>query len=1857
MKTILKFVFLLLFFSLTSETLAFANCFYKVEYISPENITEQPLKVNNATYSVNTPPSGSFTFLDKQCSGNHIQFSTSTAVSAPYSYLWDFGDTFSSTVKNPIHKFTITNALSSQAFNVTLTITDTITSETTVVVKTITIVTAPDPTLNGTGSGALFNGMPAFQINTNAPQVFTFTNSSSTIGTNTKYTINWGDGSPNFSATKWTTQNHTYPIGTWNALYTIEGPNGCTTVQPFVVFVGLKPTVILGQPAKIDPCKPGPVTFPISGTRNNPLGTTYTVSFNDGSPDTILNHPPPPAIVHTFKMSSCGITSYNIINSFYAKIEAQNVSGSSESHVVPLYISTPLTAECKLSKSVTCTDSPVCVKNTSKGGIIVTAAGCEDPKAYWTISPSVGVTLSSGVLGNSNGSSNPALWTPGSEEICPQFSLPGTYTITYKIGNSCSSYSVDNTVCVEAPLVPTFSLPQNQGCNPMRVTASSTTDLTNKCAIPHYQWSVAYTAGYCGASSDYKVINDTTPASTFDFNNPGTYHITLAMTNACGQVLSAMQDVVVKSPPTVTINDIPDQCSPAAVTPSAIVNSCAPATEVLNYQWEFPGGIPATSTAAIPGVVNYATPGTYTVKLTVSNNCGISAQAIKTFKVNVVPVLTTAVLSQDVCSGFPTSPVTFTSDIPTATFTWSAVATPGITGFIPSGTGNLPTQIITTTDPSLGAVIYSVTPWMGSCAGTTVNYTINVTPQPVLVTQPQDEDVCLNGTPKDLKVVYAGATPNSYQWFSNTTNSTSGGTALSGFGANTDTYTPSSSSVGPVYYYCVLNIPGVCTTITSKTAKVTVAPMPTPDKNVEAVTIICEGGTIPNPLTMTYTGGAGNVTYDWYVSTTPTYTGTLVVAGGHSATYTPPPTLSIGSHYYYVVISFAGSGCTPIKSDIAEVKVVPDPTVTDPTPAPQTVCQYEAAKTLSVTASGGIGPIYSYQWYQNTNNNNNKYDVGSTLITLNGNGQTFDPSTKVSGTMYYYCEVTQPGGCGVTSNTARVDVVAAPTFTKLPDATYCVGTSPTTALVMTVVGGVSPTYEWFSNSVPSVLGTPSSLGAGTVTGAGSAYLPSAAASSDLYYYCKVSFGGGGACTELYSNFAHIVVNDKPSIAGQTIDICSGDPFTFTPKMTDLAPFGTTYTWTVSSPVGVTGASNSPVSVLSISQTLTNNNSTTSTVTYLVTPTSPGVGCDGIPFTITVNVRPAITLTPSTTDVACFGAKNGTITVGIAGGAQFAPPAAPYKVSWTGPIGFVPSTSTSLVGLGPGTYTITVEDAAGCRQSDNYIITEPTDVTLTTNFENDIKCFGAANGEIDMVATGGSATTYSWTWNGNPYPGSTGHLVGLSPGTYVVTVSDPNICVAKTLPPFTITQPAAPLTATSNVSQVYDCVNPTVGSIDITPSGGTPPYSYAWSNTATTQDLVNVPSGNYTVTVTDANGCQLSLPFTIIQPLPITINVNFTDEFDCASKTAYKRSVATVTGGFAPYLLTWSRGAASGALNDIMTTSQSGSVNLHVVDAKGCQADYTYNLDVVKPELQSVLMDCRRFMWEFTAIDPNANGQFYSYNWDFGDGTTSTNQKVQHSYANPGTYNVMLTMSSAACPAIVYRRTVVVEPLARLSLGNTVRLCEGDSVTQRVIGGTFTKLWSNYSTKDSIVIKQQGDYSVICTSPNGCKDTLNFTVLTDVFNYVIQTDRNELTLDGNPLTMWTLQTTPSQYSWDFGDGTFGNGNPITHAYNIVKDGAIEIKLSVTNPYGCTETATKRMWVVNNSLANTFTPNGDGINDVFMPGWNLKVYNRNGILVFEGNQGWDGKYKGQLVSKDTYYYVMDYVTETGTKFKDGYVMVVR
>ena len=85
-------------------------------------------------------------------------------------------------------------------------------------------------------------------------------------------------------------------------------------------------------------------------------------------------------------------------------------------------------------------------------------------------------------------------------------------------------------------------------------------------------------------------------------------------------------------------------------------------------------------------------------------------------------------------------------------------------------------------------------------------------------------------------------------------------------------------------------------------------------------------------------------------------------------------------------------------------------------------------------------------------------------------------------------------------------------------------------------------------------------------------------------------------------------------------------------------------------------------------------------------------------------------------------------------------------------------------------------------------------------------------------------------------------------------------------------------------------------------------------------------------------------------------------------------------------------------------------------------------------------------------------------------------------------------------------------------------------------------------------------------------------------------------------------------------------------------------------------TKRLWITNDSQLNTFSPNADGHNDVFMKGWHLKIYNRNGVFLFEGRDGWDGTYNGKTVMPDTYFFTVYYESESGTKTRTGYVTVI-
>ena len=219
-----------------------------------------------------------------------------------------------------------------------------------------------------------------------------------------------------------------------------------------------------------------------------------------------------------------------------------------------------------------------------------------------------------------------------------------------------------------------------------------------------------------------------------------------------------------------------------------------------------------------------------------------------------------------------------------------------------------------------------------------------------------------------------------------------------------------------------------------------------------------------------------------------------------------------------------------------------------------------------------------------------------------------------------------------------------------------------------------------------------------------------------------------------------------------------------------------------------------------------------------------------------------------TDVSCNGDNNGSIDVTFAGGST------PYTYDWSNAGGFA-STDQNIANLEPGDYDLVVTDANGCTSSQTITITEPTALDIS-DIATDASCNGDMDGEIDLTVTGGTPN-YSFVWtDGGAFSSTDEDLTGLGAGTYEVTVTDDNNCVSTHS--VTIGEPSE-LSATATST---DETNGNDGTIDLTVTGGTSPYTYSWTDgsafSSTDEDLTGLVAGTYEVTVTDANGCTTTL---------------------------------------------------------------------------------------------------------------------------------------------------------------------------------------------------------------------------------------------------------------------------------------------------------------------------------------------------------------------------------------------------------------
>jgi len=483
--------------------------------------------------------------------------------------------------------------------------------------------------------------------------------------------------------------------------------------------------------------------------------------------------------------------------------------------------------------------------------------------------------------------------------------------------------------------------------------------------------------------------------------------------------------------------------------------------------------------------------------------------------------------------------------------------------------------------------------------------------------------------------------------------------------------------------------------------------------------------------------------------------------------------------------------------------------------------------------------------------------------------------------------------------------------------------------------------------------------------------------------------------------------------------------------------GYTYSW---APSGGTAATASGLAAGTYTCTITDANGCT--LNRSVTITQPAV----------LAVTPA-----SQTNVLCFGGNTGDATVSVSGGTMS------YSYNWL-PSG---GTAATASGLTAGTYTCNVTDANGCNASQSFTITQPSSGLAVSSTSTSVLCNGGM-ATVTIIASGGAA----------PYSGDSTYMVGA--GTYTFPVTDANGCMDSTT--VVITEPTA-LTLVSSPSNIT-CNGANDGSVDLTTSGGTTPYSFSWnSGMYITEDISGLTPGSYTGVVTDTNGCQDSVTVVISEPAALTSTLSATPSVVCNNDSV---TVATsVSGGTTPYSYSW---IPSGNTSSSFTTllAMSTTFVVTVTDSMGCTLNDTIAIGVGNP---SVNLGNDTALCALSFVLDAGSG--YSYVWQ----DNSTMQTF--SAAATGVYYVTVT-DTVGCTA-TDSISVTINSALNVALGSDSSNCNGSPVT--LDAGAFNNaqyMWQDSTTAQILLASNSGMYYVTVTDTmNGCvgSDTINVSINT------------------------------------------------------------------------------------------------------------------------------------------------------------------
>ncbi|HAK77578.1 MAG TPA: hypothetical protein DCM71_11865, partial [Runella sp.] len=531
-------------------------------------------------------------------------------------------------------------------------------------------------------------------------------------------------------------------------------------------------------------------------------------------------------------------------------------------------------------------------------------------------------------------------------------------------------------------------------------------------------------------------------------------------------------------------------------------------------------------------------------------------------------------------------------------------------------------------------------------------------------------------------------------------------------------------------------------------------------------------------------------------------------------------------------------------------------------------------------------------------------------------------------------------------------------------------------------------------------------------------------------------------------------------------------------------------------------------------------------------------------TITVSEPTGMVLTAASEPTKCFGAKDGVASVSVSGGT------APYTYAWSG--GIV-SASNTATGLAAGAYTVMVKDANNCQKTLTITVNQPAALVLTSAGTS-VKCNGGNDGTASVSASGGTAPyTYSWS---NGITSTTNTAIGLATGTYTVTVKDANNCQQSSS--ITVVQPAG-MVLTPTVVAV-NCKGGTDGSASIGVTGGTAPYTYAWSGgvSSTTNSATGLAAGTYTVTVKDANNCQQTISITISEPAALVLTPSSTAT-NCAGSTDGTASVAA-SGGIAPYSYVWSGGITS--TTNTAKGLAAGTYSVTVKDANNCQQ--TVSITITEPEaatrmvLTPAITPAKCFGGIGSATVAVTGGVSpYTYLWS--NGTTTP----ELTNATAGEYTV--TVKDAKGCSTAKATITLTAPTELIITSTVVNACKSQANGRALVsvsGGIapYTYLWSNGSKASFITNLSAGIYTVTVNDVSNCSKTIQIQITQPDTKLAIDTlyvkDVSCFNgTDGTIIPAVSGGAAPYTYSWS-------NGSTNENAENL-KAGTYSLKVTDSN----------------------------------------------------------------------------------------------